>query len=62
MNPLADADHAALDDYLAGRAPSKSTAPLSKRGGRNQVSQLLSVELPTGAPPCQVGRIGVTKT
>jgi len=58
LNPLADADHAALDDFLAGRAPSKCTAPLSRRGGRNTVSQLLllSVELPAGAPPCQAVR------
>jgi len=56
LNPLADTDHAALDDYLAGRAPSKSTTPLSKRAGRNQVSRLLSVELPAGAPPCQAVR------
>ena len=56
LNPLADTDHAALDEYLAGRAPSKSTTPLSKRAGRNQVSRLLSVELPAGAPPCDAVR------
>ena len=57
LNPLADADHAALDDYLAGRAPSKSTAPLSRRGGgRNTVSRPLSGGLTTGASPCQAVR------
>jgi len=61
LNPLADADHAALDSFLAGRAPSKSAAPLSRRGGNKTVSQLLSgellsVELPAGAPPCQAVR------
>jgi len=56
LNPLADTDHAALDEYLAGRAPTKSTTPLSKRAGRNQVSRLLSVELPAGAPPCDAVR------
>lgn len=56
LNPLARADPAVLVEYLARRAPSKRTAPLSRQGGNKTVSHLLSVELPAAAPPCQAVR------